>query len=75
MLTGRRNIHVDVVGTSKSDITQITDAIHDLGVEIDSSEMMRKRHIQPFNHFFLQGTEEMDARATNPDENDESVSE
>jgi len=72
MLTGRRNIHVDVVGTSKSDITRITDAIHDLGVEIDSSEMMRRRHIQPFNHFFLQGTAEMDARATDPDENDES---
>ena len=75
MLTGRRNIDVDVVGTNKSDITRITDAIHDLGVKVDSSEMMRKRHIQPFNHFFLQGTEEMDARATNPDENDESVSE
>ena len=65
----------DVVGTNKSDITRITDAIHGLGVKVDSSEMMRKRHIQPFNHFFLQRTEEMDARATNPDENDESVSE
>ena len=75
MLTGRRNIHVDVVGTSKSDITRITDAIHDLGVEIDSSEMMRRRHIQPFNHFFLQGTKEMDARAINPDEDDEPSSE
>lgn len=61
MLTGRRNIHVDVVGTSTSDITRITDAIHDIGVEIESSEMMRRRHVQPFNHFFLQGTEEMDA--------------
>ncbi|RLM42007.1 Lrp/AsnC family transcriptional regulator [Haloarcula sp. Atlit-47R] len=63
MLTGRRNIHVDVVGTSTSDITRITDAIHELGVEIESSDMMRRRHVQPFNHFFLQGTEDMDARA------------
>jgi len=63
MLTGRRNIHVDVVGTSTSDITRITDAIHDLGVEIESSEMMRRRHVQPFNHFFLQGTEDRDAHA------------
>lgn len=75
MLTGRRNVHVDVVGTSTSDITRITDAIHDLGVEIESSEMMRRRHVQPFNHFFLQGTEEMDARDTSPDEDDESPTE
>jgi hypothetical protein len=55
MLTGRRNIDVDVVGTNKSDITRITDAIHGLGVKVDSSEMMRKRHIQPFNHFSYKG--------------------
>src|SRR6056297_3552187 len=61
MLTGRRNIHVDVVGTSTSEITRITDAIHDIGVEIESSEMLRRRHVQPFNHFFLQGDTETDA--------------
>ena len=70
MLTGRRNIHADVVGTSTTDITRITDAIHDLGVEIESSEIMRTRHVQPFNHFFLQGTESMSAR----DEHDEDDS-
>lgn len=68
MLTGRRNVHVDVVGTSSSDITRITDAIHDVGVEIESSEMMRQRYVQPFNHFFLQGTEETDARDNASDE-------
>lgn len=69
MLTGRRNIHVDVVGTSTGGITRITDAIHDLGVEIESSEMMRRRHVQPFNHFFLQGTDETNAHADDsPDE-------
>jgi DNA-binding Lrp family transcriptional regulator len=73
MLTGRRNIHVDVVGTSTIEITRITDAIHDIGVEIESSEMVRRRHAQPFNHFFLQGTEEMQAHA---DDNDpENVTE
>ena len=67
MLTGRRNVHVDVVGTSTSEITRITDSIHDTGAEIESSEMMRRRHVQPFNHFFLQGTEDMDARAEDGD--------
>ena len=68
MLTGRRNVHVDVVGTSSSDITRITDATHDIGVEIESSEMMRQRYVQPFNHFFLQGTGEADARDNTSDE-------
>jgi Lrp/AsnC family leucine-responsive transcriptional regulator len=68
MLTGKRNLHVDVVGTSTEDITRITDAIHDLGVEIESSEMMRKRHVQPFNHFFLQGTDKMNAHDEHTDE-------
>jgi len=68
MLTGRRNIHVDVVGTSTRDITRITDAIHDIGVKIESSEMMRQRHVQPFNHFFLQGTEDRDAHTEAGDE-------
>ncbi|ELZ12723.1 AsnC family transcriptional regulator [Halovivax asiaticus JCM 14624] len=63
MLTGRRNIQVDVVGTSTRDITRITDSIHEIGAEIESSEMMRQRHVQPFNHFFLQGTDDMSARA------------
>lgn len=66
MLTGRRNLHADVVGTSTRDLTRITDAIHDVGVQIESSEMMRRRHVQPFNHFFLQGSEGMDAHDQEP---------
>ena len=68
MLTGKRNLHVDVVGTGTEDITRITDAIHETGVAIESSEMMRKRHVQPFNHFFLQGTDEMSAHGDQADE-------
>ena len=67
MLTGRRNLHIDVVGTSTTDLTRITDAIHELGVEIESSEMMRRRHVQPFNHFFLQGSEQTSAHVDDAD--------
>lgn len=63
MLTGQRNLHVDVVATSKDEMTRISDAIHDLGVKIESSEMIRQRHTQPFNHFFLQGSDQMEARS------------
>ena len=71
MLTGRRNLHVDVVGTSTTDLTRITDSIHDLDVNIESSEMMRKRHVQPFNHFFLQGSEGTSSHADD-DEGDDT---
>ena len=55
MMTGRRNIHIEIVGTSTTDITRITDAIHALGLEIESSELIRRRQIQPFNHFHFSG--------------------
>jgi Lrp/AsnC family transcriptional regulator, leucine-responsive regulatory protein len=55
MLTGRRNLHVEVVGTSTKDITRITDALHELGLTIDSSEIMRQRRVQPFNRFYFTG--------------------
>lgn len=58
MMTGRRNVHVEVVGTSTSDITRITDAIHELGLEIESTELIKQRRMQPFNHFHFHGTEE-----------------
>jgi len=75
MLTGQRNIHVHVVGTDTNEITQITDAIHDTGAKIESSEVMRQRHVQPFNHFFLQGTEDTDARDDAVDKDDNSATE
>jgi len=52
-LTGRRNIHVEVVGKDTNDIVRITDAIHGLGVKVESSEIMKQRRIQPFNHFYF----------------------
>lgn len=54
-LTGRRNLHIQVVGTTKSDVTRITDAIHGLGLEIESSSIMKQRRIQPFDHFHYEG--------------------
>ncbi|MDS0293224.1 transcriptional regulator [Halogeometricum luteum] len=53
MLTGRRNIHAEVVGESTTDIVRITDAIHEMGVEVESSEIIKRRRSQPFNHFYF----------------------
>ena len=51
MVTGRRNLYVDVVTGDSPALTHITDEIHELGVEIESSELMRRRRVQPFNFF------------------------
>lgn len=51
MLTGKRNVHVEVVGTSTQDLVRITDAIHALDLSIESSEILRQRQMQPFDHF------------------------
>ncbi|WP_254543719.1 Lrp/AsnC family transcriptional regulator [Halomarina pelagica] len=51
MMTGRRNVHVEIVATSTTDISRIADAIHDLGLEIESSELVKRRQMQPFDHF------------------------
>lgn len=62
-LTGRRNLYVEAVGTDTADTVRITDAMHDIGLSIESSEILRQRRVQPFNHFFFtdpydeQGTE------------------
>lgn len=52
-LTGHRNLYVEAVGTDTADTARITDAMHDIGVSIESSEIMRQRRVQPFNHFFF----------------------
>lgn len=54
-LTGRRNIYIEAVGTSTSNIAQITDSIHELGLEIESSEIVKQSRVQPFNHFHYEG--------------------
>lgn len=54
-LTGRRNIYLEAVGTSTSDITRMTDAIHELGLEIESSDIVKQHQSQPFNHFHYEG--------------------
>ena len=52
-LTGHRNMYVEAVGTGTADTARITDAIHNIGLSIESSEILRQRRVQPFNHFFF----------------------
>ncbi|WP_225335556.1 Lrp/AsnC family transcriptional regulator [Halomicrobium urmianum] len=52
-LTGSRNLYVEAVGTGTRDTVRITDALHETGLSIESSEIIRQRRVQPFNHFFF----------------------
>ena len=58
MMTGRNNVHVEVVATSTSDISRISDAIHELGLQIESTDLIKHRRMQPFNHFHFEGNDE-----------------
>jgi hypothetical protein len=51
-LTGHRNLYVEAVGTGTADTVRITNAVHEAGLTIESSEIIRQRRVQPFNHFF-----------------------
>lgn len=55
-VTGRRNLYVEAVGTDTGDAVRITDALHETGISIDQSEIVRQHRRQPFNHF---GAEEL----------------
>lgn len=52
-MTGRRNVYVEVIATSTSEITPITDAIHAMPLSIESTDLLRQRRVQPFNHFHV----------------------
>jgi Transcriptional regulators len=51
-LSDRRNLYVEAVGTSTSDLDRLSDEIHALGLDIERSEIVKQRRIQPFDHFY-----------------------
>lgn len=51
LLTGTRNIHVEVVGTSAADIETTTEELDALGLTIEHSEILRREYHQPFDDF------------------------
>lgn len=50
MLTGERNLYIEVVAMSTRDLAKITDSITELGVVIISSELITNHYRQPFSH-------------------------
>lgn len=56
MMTGRGNIKVVAVAATHDDLTRIAKTLDELGVEVESEELLRRHYFRPFNHF---GTEDI----------------
>lgn len=51
MLSARENLIPMAVTRSADEITAVTEALDDLGLRIESEQLLRTRHLRPFNHF------------------------
>lgn len=51
LLTGSGNLHVEAIAMGSSAIERITEELDALGLEIDSSEILREEYFQPFDQF------------------------
>ncbi|WP_123537379.1 Lrp/AsnC family transcriptional regulator [Halosimplex salinum] len=54
LMSGRENVDIVAVAPKSDDLTRIAEALHELGLQIESQELIRHRYIRPFDHF---GTE------------------
>jgi Lrp/AsnC family transcriptional regulator, leucine-responsive regulatory protein len=51
MLTGESNVHVEAVGADSEEIDRITSGLTALGLEIESIDLVKDLHVQPFDQF------------------------
>lgn len=56
IMTGRKNIEVTAVAPTHNDLTDTAKALDELGLEIESEELVRHHDFRPLNHF---GTEDV----------------
>lgn len=58
MLRGTRNVHVEAVSQNLEQTEQTTQALDDLGLEIETSEIIKRQRTRPFDHFGSDQTSE-----------------
>lgn len=51
IMTGKADIEVKAVGTDTEDLTRIGDAIHELGVDIEDQDLIKREHFRPFEAY------------------------
>lgn len=58
ILSGKRNLTIEVVGTDTNDITAIAEQIEELDIDIEDERLMKRVHAIPFDHFGREIVEE-----------------
>lgn len=51
LMTGENNIHIEVVGQTNDDITELAFAISELGIEINEEILIKSEHSRPASVF------------------------
>lgn len=51
LMTGRRNVHIEVVGSDNGDVTRLATAIDDLGIDINEEILVKSEICQPASGF------------------------
>jgi Lrp/AsnC family transcriptional regulator, leucine-responsive regulatory protein len=57
LLTGTENLHVEAVAVDSDTVDSITEQVHELGMDIVSTDIVKTERIQPFDHFGEGATE------------------
>ncbi|WP_224449346.1 Lrp/AsnC family transcriptional regulator [Haloprofundus salilacus] len=73
VMTGRNNIEIKVVAPHHDDVTRVATKLDEMGMDIESEDLIRHHYFRPFNHF---GTENIssDVEDEHPSEYDVGVS-
>lgn len=51
MLRGTRNVHIEAVSRNLEETERTTQALDDLGLKIETSEIIKRQRTRPFDHF------------------------
>lgn len=51
MLRGTQNVHIEAISRDIDEIEETTQALDDLGLEIETSEIVKQEYTRPFDHF------------------------
>ena len=51
MLSGSRNVRIEAISQEFSEMEKTTKELDDIGLEIETSEIIKQEHTRPFDHF------------------------
>lgn len=51
IMTGRLNVEIKAVAPRNDDVTRIAMALDDLGLKVETEELIRNHYFRPFDHF------------------------